>query len=83
LGLSAWAAFKVETTVRHGDVAAFSVGLLLIAAWTIVSVNTVNAYLSPNVVSSSIAPLFVLLLYWILTLSVLARSGATVFRRRG
>jgi hypothetical protein len=82
LGLSAWAAFKVDATIRHGEVAAFSVTLLLVAAWTIVSVHTVNAYLSPNVLNSSIAPLSVLLLYWVLTLTVLARAGATVFRRR-
>ncbi len=82
LGLSAWAILKADATIRHGDIAAFSVSLLLVASWTSISMNTVHAYLSTNVLNTSAVALVVLLLYWILIIAVLVRAGTTVFRRQ-
>jgi len=80
LGLSGWAILKADATIKHGDIAALSVSLLLVASWTSISVNTVHAYLSPNALNTSNVALVVLLFYWVLTIGVLVRAGITVFR---
>lgn len=80
LGLAAWAILKVDATIKHGDIAALSVSLLLVASWTSISVNTFRAYLSPNALSTSNVALVVLLFYWVLIMGVLVRAGITVFR---
>jgi hypothetical protein len=82
LGLSAWAVLKVDATIKHGDIAAFSVSLLLVASWTSISVNTVHDYLSPKVLNTGAGTLVVLLFYWVLIIGVLVRAGITVFRRQ-
>jgi hypothetical protein len=82
LGLAAWAIFKVDVAIRRGDVAAFTVGLLLAISWISISVSTIQSYLSPNAARASVIALIVLLFYWVLIISVLLRAGFTVFSRR-
>jgi hypothetical protein len=81
LALSAWGIFKIDATIRHGDIAAFSVSLLLAASWTRISVSTLHTYLSTNALNASVDSLSVLLLYWTLIIAVLVRAGLTVFRK--
>lgn len=83
LGLSAWAIFKLDATIRRGDVAAFSMSLLLVASWTAVSVNTVHSSLSLGTINTSVVALIVLLFYWVLIIGVAVRAGRTVFRGIG
>jgi hypothetical protein len=71
----------VDAAIRHGDTAAFLASSLLAASWISVSVNTVRAYLSPNVANASLAVPAVMLFFWVLIVATLLRSGSTVFRR--
>jgi hypothetical protein len=82
LGLAAWTAFKLDVTIRRGDLAAFSVSLLLAASWTSVSLNTVRSSLSLNTPNTTVVALLVLLFYWVLIIGSLARAGKTVFRKQ-
>jgi hypothetical protein len=81
LGLSALAIFKVDAAVQHGDVAAFIVSLLLAVSWISTSIDTVNVYLSPNVMHTNPATLGVLCFFWALIIPTLSNSGSTIFRR--
>jgi hypothetical protein len=81
LASSSWALLKVDARVRRGDLAAFSVSLVLVASWTSISINSIRDYLGNHV--TTIGPeLVVMLFYWVLILCVLVRSGTTVFRSR-
>lgn len=81
VGISAFVLFRVDAAIRHGDTAAFLASSLLAASWISVSVNTVRAYLSPNVANASLAVPAVMLFFWVLIVATLLRSGSTVFRR--
>ncbi|MGO8795501.1 MAG: hypothetical protein ACLQLC_11815 [Candidatus Sulfotelmatobacter sp.] len=83
VGAFALIIFKADVTVGHGDIAAFLASFLLAASLIPVSVNTVRAYLSPNVANPSLAvpALLLLLFFWVLIIATLLRSGSTVFRR--
>jgi hypothetical protein len=82
LGLSAWVIITADKAIKHGDIAALLVSLLLVASWTAITVNTVHASLSTNAANTSVVALAMLLLFWALTIGVLLRAGTTVFRGR-
>jgi hypothetical protein len=82
LGLIAWVILKVDATIKRGDIAALSVSLFIAASWTSISVNTIHAYLSPNILNPSAVALVVLLFYWVLIVCVLMHAGISVFRVR-
>ncbi len=82
LALSTCFLLKAETILKHGDVAAFALSLVLLASWIAISIGTFHTYLSKPQVTATAAALVVLLLYWVLTLSVVIRSGTTIFRSR-
>jgi hypothetical protein len=82
MAVGAWGLLNADLGLKHGDVAAFSLSLVLLVAWTIVSINSINGYLSKSQLTATGAAFIVLLLYWLLILSVLVRSGGTVFRGR-
>jgi hypothetical protein len=69
--MRAFAGILYGVTIRHGDVAAFTLSLLLAASWASISVNTVRACFSPNALNASAVVLVVLLFYWVFISGVL------------
>jgi hypothetical protein len=82
LGLLAWAILRIEAGLRRGDVAAFSVSILMIVSWASASVNTVRSAVAASSPGSYGVVLGVLVFFWVLIIAVAERSGRSVFSAR-